>query len=71
MFFRLRYPPVTPKRLYNFMIDPDLADGLKVVKERDGIAEGEQVRRAIRKWLESKGVIKKTAPRRVSARRKA
>ncbi len=46
------------KRLYNFLIDPDLDAGLKAAKARDGINESENVRRAIRKWLESKGVMK-------------
>jgi predicted DNA-binding protein len=61
---------MSPKRLYNFRIDPDLDEGLKAVKERDGIAESEQIRRAIRAWLEEKGVIK-AASRRVSPRRRA
>ena len=46
------------RKLTNFRIDPDLAAGLKDVKERDGIPEGEQIRRAVRAWLETKGVIK-------------
>ncbi len=46
------------RKLTNFRIDPDLAAGLKLVKERDGIPEGEQIRRAVRAWLESKDAIK-------------
>jgi hypothetical protein len=49
---------VTPRKLYNFYIDPDLAAGLKVLKKRDGVPEGEQVRRAVRTWLQRKGIIK-------------
>jgi len=49
---------MTPRKLYNFLIDPDLADGLKRMKERDGVPESEQVRRAIRDWLQRKGVLK-------------
>jgi hypothetical protein len=45
-------------RPYTFYIEPDLADGLKQVKERDGISESEQIRRAIRQWLEGKGLEK-------------
>ena len=56
------------KRLYNFLIDPDLDAGLKAVKARDGINESEQIRRAIRTWLESKGVMK--AERKRAANRK-
>ena len=44
-----------PRKFYNFYIDPDLADGLKAIKARDGISESEQIRRAIRTWLEAKG----------------
>lgn len=58
---------MSPRKLYNFLIDPDLAEGLKAVKTRDGISEGEQVRRAIRDWLSRKGVMKsgrkRVAPR--------
>lgn len=51
---------MTPTRkLHNFYLDPELSDGLKTVKDRDGISEAEQVRRAIREWLERKGVLKK------------
>ncbi len=38
-------------------MDPELAAGLKRVKQRDGIAEGEQVRRALAQWLKSKGAL--------------
>ena len=44
-------------KLYSFAIEPDLAVGLKRVKARDGIPESEQIRRALRRWLEQKGRI--------------
>ena len=47
---------VQPKRPYTLKIDPELLDALRAIKERDGIAESEQIRRGIRLWLESKGV---------------
>jgi len=65
------YVSVRPRKLHNFYLDPDLSDGLKAVKDRDGITEAEQVRRAVRDWLERKGVTKQAAPRRVPSRRKA
>ena len=44
------------RRRINFYIDPDLADGLKTLKERDGVPESEQIRRGIKLWLESKEI---------------
>jgi hypothetical protein len=49
---------MAPKRVYSFMIDADLAAALKALKERDGISEGEQIRRALKAWFASKGVVK-------------
>ena len=46
------------KRLHSFLLDPDLAAGLKKVKARDGMPEGEQVRRALARWLKSKKALK-------------
>jgi hypothetical protein len=64
---------MTPRtrKLYSFWIDPEQAAGLKRVKERDGVPESEQIRRALNSWLNRNGVTEKTAPRRVSPRRKA
>lgn len=56
--------------LINFRIDRDLMAGLKFVAERDGVPQSEQVRRAIRAWLESRKAIKATS-RRAGTRRKA
>jgi hypothetical protein len=62
----------TNRTLAAYRIDNDLLEGMEVLWERDGIQPSEQVRRAIRWWLEAKGVIKKaTAPRRAGTRRKA
>jgi predicted transcriptional regulator len=63
-------PSVTPRKLYNFYIDPDLADGLKQLKEQERESEGAIVRRAIRRYLEERGILK-AANRRASTRRKA
>jgi len=58
---------MTPRKRYSFWIDDEQADGLKAVKERDGVLESEQIRRAIERWLEEKGVRKperkRAAPR--------
>ncbi len=55
---------MTPKKLCNFYLDPELVEGLKVLKERDGASEGESVRRALARYLKKQGVIKKATPRR-------
>ena len=44
--------------MYSLRLDPDLASLLKALKERDGIPESEQIRRALRLWFESKGMLK-------------
>jgi hypothetical protein len=51
------------KKLYSFPIEPELAAGLKAVKERVGISEAEQIRRGIRLWLDSQGVAAERADR--------
>jgi len=37
-----------------FRLEQDILDGLQRVKVRDGIPVTEQVRRALRKWLDEK-----------------
>ncbi len=60
---------VSPKRLTAFRIDDELLNGLQAVWERDGVQPAEQVRRAIRMWLESKGIIKAERKRAVTRKR--
>ena len=47
---------VAPRTRYNFFIEDEQRAALRVIKERDGIPESEQIRRAIDLWLETKGV---------------
>ena len=61
---------MTPKRYAAFRIDEELLDGLREVEERDGVTVAEQVRRAIRAWLETKGISVKRAERKRAATRK-
>jgi hypothetical protein len=63
---------VTPstKKQTAFRIDPEILDGLQAVKERDGIPVSEQVRRALRTWLEEKGV-QKTERKRAATRKRS
>lgn len=62
--------PMSPKKAYTFMIEPDDADALKRIKERDGINESEQIRRGLKLWLEMKGELK-TERKRVAARKRS
>ncbi len=45
------------RKLLTLVCDDYLRDGLRAVRERDGIPEAEQVRRSIKMWLEAKGVL--------------
>ena len=56
------------KKQTAFRIDPDILEGLQQLKARDGIPLSEQVRRALRLWLESKGVAKKAERKRAVTR---
>jgi hypothetical protein len=53
-----------PARLGStFRLDEDLVEAMRLLQERDGILPSEQVRRALRPWLEEKGVLRsKTRP---------
>jgi hypothetical protein len=63
---------MSPKELTAFRFDAALLDGLRAVKERDGIPIAEQVRRAVEAWLDSRGVtVKKTERKRVAARKRS
>ena len=52
---------MTPKRLTNFRLEDELLEGLSQVKDRDGIPLTEQVRRAVRLWLDSRAITVTTA----------
>src|SRR5262249_11122512 len=55
---RRKTSPDVARKPYTFYLDADLQEGLRQVKERDGVSESEQIRRAIRLWLEEQGVNK-------------
>jgi hypothetical protein len=63
------------KKKYTFFITEELDRALKTLKERDGIAEAEAVRRALTAYLAEKRVLEKpdtqAASRRAGTRRKA
>ena len=49
---------MTPRQISTFRIDEEDLAALKAIYERDGILVPEQVRRAIKAWIKSKGAIK-------------
>ena len=62
---------MTPiKRIAAFRIDEDLRDAMKRLQERDGMPFSEQIRRALRPWLENKGVLVKSDRKRASTRQR-
>jgi len=59
-----------PKKQTAFRIEPEILEGLQAVKDRDGIPLSEQVRRALRAWLQGKGVSVTRAERKRASTRK-
>ena len=50
---------MSPKELTAFRVEADIMEGLRRVKDRDGVPLSVQVDRALRAWLEEKGVTVK------------
>jgi len=63
MYYHLCVTPT--RRVSTFRLDEDLREGLEAVWQRDGIPPSEQVRRAIRTWLTSKGIRTKQPATRI------
>ena len=59
------------RQLFTFPIDDDLRKALRAVKAEEGISEAEQIRRAIRIWLEHRGTLKKAERKRAATRRRS
>jgi uncharacterized protein (DUF4415 family) len=61
---------MTPvRKVTTFRVDGDVLEGMKALQERDGISFSEQIRRALRPWLEQKGVLKAERKRAVTRKR--
>jgi hypothetical protein len=62
---------MTRRKLFNFYIDADLADGLKRLKGSDPEeTESSIVRRALRQYLQDRGVLVKTGHKRAVTRKR-
>ena len=53
-------PDRTRPNMFSFDLDPDLKEGLEVLKERDGAPLAVSIRKAIRLWLEHKQALPPT-----------
>ena len=69
----LSYVTSRTRKTYTFWIELEQADGLKALKERDGIPESEAIRRAIDAWLRTKGITteKRTERPRAATRKRS
>lgn len=63
---------MTPtRRNTTIRLDDELYQGMQAIWERDGIQPSEQIRRALRAWLEGKGVEFKTERKRAVTRKRS
>lgn len=49
---------------YNVFLDRAQLEGLRQVRERDGVLPAEQIRRAVDRWLIERGITPKAKPER-------
>ncbi len=61
---------MSPLKPMNFRLETELLAGLEHVRERDGIPVSEQVRRAIRAWLQDKSVTVNSERKRAATRKR-
>lgn len=61
---------MTPLKQTNFRLEEELLAALQQIRDRDGIPVSEQVRRAIRNWIVSKGVQVKVERKPASTRKR-
>ena len=57
-------------KTFTFALPNDLKAGLRAIKDRDGLPEAEQIRRAITAWLETRGVTVKSDRKRATTRKR-
>lgn len=56
-------------RVLTFRPDADTYEAMEALRERDGVPFSEQIRRALRAWLESKDVMKAERKREATRKR--
>lgn len=62
---------MSPRPMTTFRIDEELLEGLRAYQQQEGVPISEQVRRAIRMWLELKGVMAKAERKRAATRKRS
>lgn len=63
---------MSPKAMAAFRMAPDLMAAMRELKDRDGVPLSEQIDRALRAWLPTKGIsVQKTDRKRVSPRKRS
>jgi hypothetical protein len=63
MYKHIYTSDMSPKELTAFRVEADIMEGLRRVKDRDGVPLSVQVDRALRAWLDKKGIpVKKPQP---------
>lgn len=54
-----------------FRMAPELMEAMRTVKEKDGVPVSEQIDRAVRAWLEARGItVNKTERKRADTRKR-
>ena len=61
---------MTPLKPTTFRLETEIMDALSEIRDRDGVPVSEQVRRALKQWIEAKGVTMKSDRKRVSPRKR-
>ena len=54
-----------------FRLETEIMAALGEIRDRDGVAVSEQVRRALRQWIDAKGVKIKTERKRAATRKRS
>ncbi|MCA1562188.1 MAG: ribbon-helix-helix protein, CopG family [Acidobacteria bacterium] len=62
---------MTPDRVLTFRPDDALLEAMELQRERHGTPYSEQIRRALRAWLEKQGVNVKTERPRAGTRKRS
>jgi hypothetical protein len=60
-----------PLKSTTFRLETEIMAALAEIRDRDGVAVSEQVRRALKQWIDSKGVAVKAERKRAATRKRS